>query len=169
MFLLVGRRPDLGEGDRKRRFHHHLRRYRRKSCPVQFSSGLSIPWLIRQTNTAMFNGILTFHAVCINVSFDHRAGCLHAAGNPKIPVQYTSSSSDQGPPTDMTYLPLKINSASVIPVIFASAIMTAPLTIMSFFEANSFTTTLNNILSLQNAVGPLHLCGTDRSVYLLLH
>ena len=56
---------------------------------------------------------------------------------------------------DMTYLPLKINSASVIPVIFASAIMTAPLTIMSFFEANSFTTTLNNILSLQK---PLGLC-----------
>ena len=33
--------------------------------------------------------------------------------------------------------------------------MTAPLTIMSFFEANSFTTTLNNILSLQK---PLGLC-----------
>lgn len=46
----------------------------------------------------------------------------------KIPIQYTSSTVTTRK-KDNTYLPLKINSASVIPVIFASAIMVAPLQI----------------------------------------
>ncbi len=56
----------------------------------------------------------------------------------KIPIQYTSSGLGRGQ-SDMTYIPLKINSASVTPVIFASAIMAAPLTIASFFKQNAFT------------------------------
>ena len=56
----------------------------------------------------------------------------------RIPIQYTSSSVQRGR-SDMTFLPLNINSASVIPVIFASALMTAPRTILSFFPANSIT------------------------------
>lgn len=51
----------------------------------------------------------------------------------RIPIHYTSSSLVQKK-SDKSYLPLKINSASVIPVIFASAIMTAPLTVLSFFN-----------------------------------
>ena len=43
----------------------------------------------------------------------------------------------------MTFLPLKINSASVIPVIFASALMTAPRTILSFFPTNNITAFLD--------------------------
>ena len=50
----------------------------------------------------------------------------------KIPIQYTSSNLKKGK-NDVTYLPLKINSANVIPVIFASAVMTAPATAFSFF------------------------------------
>jgi preprotein translocase subunit SecY len=51
----------------------------------------------------------------------------------KIPIQYTSSNLRKGK-NDVTYLPLKINSANVIPVIFASAVMTAPATAFSFFS-----------------------------------
>ncbi len=105
-------------------------------------------------NTAMFNGILTFMLYVLMYLLIIVLVVFMQLATRKIPVQYTSSSMTKGR-NDMTYLPLKINSASVIPVIFASAIMTAPLTIMSFFEANSFTTTLNNILSLQK---PLGLC-----------
>lgn len=60
----------------------------------------------------------------------------------KIPIQYTSSGLGRGP-NDMTYIPLKINSASVVPVIFASAIMAAPLTISTFFKQNAFTKFIN--------------------------
>lgn len=51
----------------------------------------------------------------------------------KIPIQYTSSSMQLAQNSRMNYLPLKINSASVIPVIFASSIMLAPIQIASFF------------------------------------
>ncbi|AMC93571.1 preprotein translocase subunit SecY [Erysipelothrix larvae] len=51
----------------------------------------------------------------------------------KITIQYSSSSgATRG--KNMNHLPLKINSANVIPVIFASAILQAPLVIMSWIN-----------------------------------
>ena len=105
-------------------------------------------------NSAMFSGILSFMLYLLMYILIIVLVVVMQLAVRKIPVQYTTSSMQRGR-NDMTYLPLKINSASVIPVIFASAIMTAPLTIMSFFKANSFTTALSNILSLQK---PLGLC-----------
>lgn len=105
-------------------------------------------------NTAMFNGMLTFALYLIMYLLIIGLVVFMQLATRKIPIQYTSSSVQRGK-NDMTFLPLKINSASVIPVIFAGAIMTAPLTIMSFFQANDFTNALNNILSLQK---PLGLC-----------
>lgn len=49
----------------------------------------------------------------------------------KIPIQYTKLA--QGAPTS-SYLPLKVNPAGVIPVIFASSITTVPGTILPFFQ-----------------------------------
>ena len=103
-------------------------------------------------NTAMFSGLLTFFLYVLIYLLIIVLVIFMQLAVRKIPVQYTSSGMKRGR-NDMTYLPLKINSASVIPVIFASAIMTAPLTVMSFFEANSFTTALSNILSLQRPLG----------------
>lgn len=105
-------------------------------------------------NTAMFNGMLTFVMYLLMYLLIIGLVVFMQLAVRKIPIQYTSSSVQRGK-NDMTFLPLKINSASVIPVIFAGAIMTAPLTIMSFFQPNDFTNALNNILSLQK---PLGLC-----------
>ncbi|MDE5758432.1 MAG: preprotein translocase subunit SecY, partial [Allobaculum sp.] len=50
----------------------------------------------------------------------------------------------------MNYLPLKINSASVIPVIFASSLMMAPIQIASFFaNGASWYVTMQNWLGLK--------------------
>lgn len=54
----------------------------------------------------------------------------------KIPIQYASTNS-QARTKDVSYLPIKINSAGVIPVIFASSVMTAPTIIMSFLKVAS--------------------------------
>jgi len=71
----------------------------------------------------------------------------------KIPIQYTSSNMKKGK-TDITFLPLKINSASVIPVIFASAVMTAPATAFSFFsQTKGLYTTFSNIFNFQKPMG----------------
>lgn len=52
----------------------------------------------------------------------------------KIPVQYASNTLKAA---ETTYLPFKINVAGVIPVIFASAILMAPATIMQFVAPNA--------------------------------
>lgn len=66
----------------------------------------------------------------------------------KIPIQYTSSSVTLSKTAGMNYLPLKVNSASVIPVIFASSLMMAPIQIASFFPSNDWIETMNDWLGM---------------------
>lgn len=56
----------------------------------------------------------------------------------RIPIQYTSSSIELSKRSDLNYLPLKVNSASVIPVIFASSLMMAPLQVATFLDKTEF-------------------------------
>lgn len=67
----------------------------------------------------------------------------------RIPIQYTSSSIQLSKRSESNYLPLKVNSASVIPVIFASSLMMAPLQIASFFPTNDIIKTMQDWLGLQ--------------------
>lgn len=67
----------------------------------------------------------------------------------RIPIQYTSSSIQLSKRSESNYLPLKVNSASVIPVIFASSLMMAPLQIASFFPTNNIIRTMQDWLGLQ--------------------
>lgn len=66
----------------------------------------------------------------------------------KVPIQYTKLT--QGAPTS-SYLPLRVNPAGVIPVIFAGSITTAPATILQFLQkANG--TDIAWLTSLQQAL-----------------
>lgn len=66
----------------------------------------------------------------------------------RIPIQYTSSSIELSKRSDSNYLPLKVNSASVIPVIFASSLMMAPLQVATFFEKTDFVKATQDWLGL---------------------
>lgn len=75
----------------------------------------------------------------------------------KVPIQYTKLT--QGAPTS-SYLPLRVNPAGVIPVIFAGSITTAPATILQFLQkANGgnigWLSTLQNALSYTTWTGML--------------
>ncbi|MDB7986450.1 preprotein translocase subunit SecY [Faecalicoccus pleomorphus] len=67
----------------------------------------------------------------------------------RIPIQYTSSSISLSKQSKSNYLPLKLNSASVIPVIFASSLMMAPLQIASFFASNKVTSVMTDWLAMR--------------------
>ncbi len=55
----------------------------------------------------------------------------------KIPIQYAKKLVNRSPVGGhSTHLPLKVNAAGVIPVIFAIAFIVAPRTVASFFEGN---------------------------------
>ena len=51
----------------------------------------------------------------------------------KIPIQYAKKQTAQRLGSQATYLPLKVNSAGVIPVIFAMAFFLLPRTLTLFF------------------------------------
>lgn len=71
----------------------------------------------------------------------------------KIPIIYATSSNTQMRTKDSTHMPIKINSAGVIPVIFASSVLAAPRTIISFLKSNEITETIDTILNYQEPVG----------------
>lgn len=72
----------------------------------------------------------------------------------KIPIQYANrpaAASFRGK-TDSN-IPIKLNSASVIPVIFASTLMSLPLTVANFLNAGKAKTILTAICSTSKPIG----------------
>ncbi|BDV03575.1 MAG: protein translocase subunit SecY [Candidatus Hepatoplasma scabrum] len=70
----------------------------------------------------------------------------------RIPIQQTGKGLNLND-ENQTYLPLKINPAGVVPVIFASAIITLPPTIAQFFPDSSFKEWVIINFSLTSALG----------------
>ncbi|MGZ7226785.1 preprotein translocase subunit SecY, partial [Streptococcus pyogenes] len=72
----------------------------------------------------------------------------------KIPIQYTKRA--QGAPSS-SYLPLKLNPAGVIPVIFAGSITAIPTSIVQFFasqnQSYSWLTTLQEFFDYTSVKG----------------
>lgn len=71
----------------------------------------------------------------------------------KIPIIYATSSNITMRTKDQTHMPIKINSSGVIPVIFASSVLAAPRTIVSFMETSDVTNWINTIFNYQEPVG----------------
>ena len=69
----------------------------------------------------------------------------------KIPIQYANkSTASLG---KQTFLPIKINSAGVIPVIFASSLFAIPATIALFIKNDGFQSFVDNYLDYTKPVG----------------
>lgn len=72
----------------------------------------------------------------------------------KIPVQYAKKVVNRNPVGGQsTHLPIKVNAAGVIPVIFAIAFMIAPTTIAGFFEGNKVASAVTYIFDYSQPVG----------------
>lgn len=72
----------------------------------------------------------------------------------KIPIQYAKKLVNRSPVGGhSTHLPLKVNAAGVIPVIFAIAFIVAPRTVASFFEGNAVASTIEKIFDYTQPVG----------------
>lgn len=74
----------------------------------------------------------------------------------KIPIQYAKRVAGRGQAAaggQATHLPLKVNAAGVIPVIFAVAFMVTPQTLATFFGSNKFTDFITKTFNYQEPVG----------------
>ena len=119
------------------------------NIPAQFVQVFNIQ-VSGSSQGAVFGGVLQFVLYCLLYLAIIVGVVIMQLAVRKIPIQYTSSSNTRG--NDITYLPFKINSASVIPVIFAGSIITAPQIILSFINADAYNK-VSNFLSLQKPVG----------------
>lgn len=74
------------------------------------------------------------------------AGVALLRGTRKIPVQYAKQATGGASVTGARqYLPLKVNAANVMPIIFAQAIMFVPIAIMGYnSEPSAFVTLMSN-------------------------
>lgn len=70
----------------------------------------------------------------------------------KIPIQYANKSTTAFG-NEGSFMPVKINSAGVVPVIFASSFLAIPATIANFIGKEGFTNFVNNYLTFTTPVG----------------
>lgn len=78
---------------------------------------------------------------------------LVTQGTRRIPVQYAKRVVGRKVYGGVTqYIPLRVNTAGVMPIIFAQSIMFIPNTVLSFFPDNEFLQTINSYFHYQSAV-----------------
>lgn len=70
----------------------------------------------------------------------------------RIPIQYANKSTTARS-AQQSYIPFKLNSAGVIPVIFASAIISVPGLIAGFIKNDGFTLFVNKWLTMTSVTG----------------
>lgn len=72
----------------------------------------------------------------------------------KLPIQYANRhNSAQLSGQKDSFIPFKLNSAGVIPVIFASSLISVPLTIANFLPNETIAETLNTIFNFNQPIG----------------
>lgn len=90
--------------------------------------------------------VIVYLAIVVFVVFEE--GAIR-----KIPIIYATNTQTVMHTKESTNLPIKINSSSVIPVIFAASVLAAPRTIISFMKSTPTTQMIDNILNYQKPIG----------------
>lgn len=105
--------------------------------------------LILQGVVSLALYLLAFAAVIIFVTFVEKS-------ERRLPVSHSNTSEGQTKELNQqaSFLPIKINSSGVIPVIFAGSVMIAPSIVVSLFLANGnqphWVTVMNQVFSYQS-------------------
>ena len=89
--------------------------------------------------------ILVYLIIIVGVIFIDKA-------ERRLPIQY-SNRTTSAYNKEQTYIPIRLNSAGVMPVIFASVLISIPGTIANFVKKEAFTNFVNNYLTYTKPVG----------------
>ena len=121
-----------------------------KELPTMFV--LAFQGLILESSLQQWLGILLF-VVFVIVYFLIVIGVIWIQeADRKIPIQYANkSTSAYG--KEQSFMPIKINSAGVVPVIFASSFLMIPSTIAQFTGKEGFINFCNHYLSYATPIG----------------
>ena len=89
--------------------------------------------------------ILIYVAIVVGVVFINES-------ERRIPIQYSNkTTSAYG--AKQTYIPFRVNAASVMPVIFASTIISIPQTFTNFIKSEGYIKFVNNYLNYNTTIG----------------
>ena len=120
-----------------------------KEIPANYSQVWDILVGTKTAGAEMFNGLLLFIAYVMYTAGIILFVIFFELARRKIPIQQSKASFTQQ--AKMNYLPIKINPGGVIPVIFAQAVLSAPVTILGFIDANSEAyETIKNLFSISH-------------------
>ena len=127
---------------------------------------VSIPYMMKEAFTTfvlgngnLFLGIISF-IVYLAIYFAIVVGVVFISESERrIPIQYANkTTSSYG--AKQTYIPFKVNAANVIPVIFASALISIPQVLARFITNEGYIKFVNNYMNYNTAIG--------LTIYLLL-
>lgn len=119
------------------------------TLPTTFSDAFK--GLILSGENALWLGILLF-VVFVIVYFLILIGVIFVEqAERKIPIQYANKSTSIY--SNQSFMPIKVNTAGVIPVIFASSLLAIPATIAQFVKNEGFKNFVNNYLTYTKPVG----------------
>ncbi len=102
---------------------------------------------VRGTTATSGGGLVMFLAELVFLALVITASILLVQGTRKIPVQYAKrvvGNKQYGGARQ--YIPLKVNTAGVMPIIFAQAIMFIPITIVGFSNANTTSSFMRSFM-----------------------
>ena len=120
-----------------------------KEIPASYSQVWDILVGTKTAGAEMFNGLLLFIAYVMYTAGIILFVIFFELSRRKIPIQQSKASFTQQ--AKMNYLPIKINPGGVIPVIFAQAVLSAPVTILGFIDASSEAyETIKNLFSISH-------------------
>lgn len=107
--------------------------------------------LITNSNLALGLGIALF-VIFVIVYFLIVIGVIFVEqAERRIPIQYANKSTSVY--ANQSFMPIKVNTAGVIPVIFASSLLAIPATIAQFVKNQKFIDFVNNYLTYTKPVG----------------
>ncbi len=125
-----------------------------RSLPIQISTAYT-QWLsekLGQGAAQVLKGSLQFGIYLLSFVLIVAFVTFVEKSKRKIPVQHAGKSGSGQKYSQASFLPIKINSAGVIPVIFASSIMMAPSVIASFISGADTTAEWLDIFSSSDTV-----------------
>ena len=109
-------------------------------------------------------------AILVFMAFIIAGIVLVTQGTRRIPVQYAKRVVGRKVYGGVTqYIPLRVNTAGVMPIIFAQAIMFLPSTVLSFFPDNEFMQSLAGYFSYTSIYLFGYICFNNSVLYIFLY
>ena len=110
-----------------------------RSLPIQIRTAFT-KWVMANVghgDTAVITGSFQFTLYVLALLLIISGVVFFELARRKIPVQHAGKGGQSASMAKASFLPIKVNSAGVIPVIFASSILMAPSVIASFISAEA--------------------------------